>query len=138
MKFLLAIVLALVSGTATCAELDFSVIRGDAGAPPGLYEGLDDVVSRWTADGKLIIEAWAMESASDRTVDSSAVIHHVGNGEIRVSYAVFTRQTRPDEAIAGCDDFVMLRFELSGLDRANYEFVLERRTVINRASVLAN
>jgi len=138
MKTLLVLVLLACSLSASGAELQFSVIRGDAGTPPGLYEGLDEVSTRWGEDGTLTIETWSTESATDRVVDSSAILHNIANGDIHISYGVFTRPIGPNEAVAGCSDFAMLRFVVSGLDRTDYELVLERRTVVNRASVSAN
>ena len=138
MRILVALLLLVSSLSASGAELTFSVVRGDDGTPPGLYEGLDKVESSWREDGTLVIQTWSIESATDRVVDASAVIHGVANGTIHISYGSFTRPLGANEVPVACSDFAMLQFEISGLDRTDYEFILERRTVVNRASVSAN
>ena len=135
MKILLAIVALVFSQPAFAQHLDFKVLRGScAGAPDDVSE-ITKIQSSWRPDGALEVSIWDTETEEERVIDGSGSLDISRPGVIRLIYQSKVTPLPPDAPVVMCEDFVRVKFLITGLKKSSYEITVEKSHPLLSSSI---
>jgi hypothetical protein len=135
MKALLAIVALLFSQPAFSQHLDFKVLRGSCAGAPDDFSELTKIQSSWRPGGELEVSIWDTETEEERVLDGSGSLDTSRPGVIRLIYQSKVTSLPPDAPVVMCENFVRIKFLITGLKKSNYEITIEKSHPLFSSSI---
>lgn len=135
MKILLTIVALMFSQSVFAQQLEFKVLRGSCASAPEDLSELTKIQSSWLPDGTLEISTWDTESQEETVIDGSGSLDVSRPDIIRLIYQSKVTPLPPNAPVVMCEDFIKLKFSITGLKRSDYEITVEKSRPLLSSSI---